>query len=125
MQRPPGLGSLPYPVNTNQRMTLTKAELVEQLTDDIGLNRGDAKRMVEAFYEEVTSALAQGDEVKFSGFGVFSLREKPPRPGRNPKTGEDCPISARRVVTFSASPKLKDAVICIQKRTGVAKKSSL
>ena len=91
-------------------MTLTKAELADLLFDKVGLNKREAKDMVEAFFDEVRLALEKGDSVKLSGFGNFQLREKPPRPGRNPKTGEEIPITARRVVTFHASQKLKAAV---------------
>lgn len=91
-------------------MTLTKAELADMLFDKVGLNKREAKDMVEAFYEEVRNALEAGDSVKLSGFGNFQLRDKPQRPGRNPKTGEEIPITARRVVTFHASQKLKAAV---------------
>jgi integration host factor subunit alpha len=66
--------------------------------------------MVEAFFDEIRDALQKGDSVKLSGFGNFQLRDKPQRPGRNPKTGEEMPISARRVVTFHASQKLKTLV---------------
>ena len=88
-------------------MTLTKAELADQLSEKVGLNQREAKEMVEAFFEEIRMALERGDDVKLSGFGNFQLRDKPQRPGRNPKTGEEAPISARRVVTFHASNKLK------------------
>ena len=88
-------------------MTLTKAELADQLSEKVGLNQREAKEMVEAFFEEIRIALERGDDVKLSGFGNFQLRDKPQRPGRNPKTGEEAPISARRVVTFHASNKLK------------------
>ncbi len=88
-------------------MTLTKAELADQLSETVGLNQREAKEMVEAFFEEIRMALEHGDDVKLSGFGNFQLRDKPPRPGRNPKTGVEAPISARRVVTFHASNKLK------------------
>ncbi len=91
-------------------MTLTKAELANLLFDNVGLNKREAKEMVEVFFEEVRMALERGDSVKLSGFGNFQLREKPQRPGRNPKTGEEMPISARRVVTFHASQKLKAMV---------------
>ena len=91
-------------------MTLTKAELSEQLVEGLGLNRREAKEMVESFFEEISATLEAGEEVKLSGFGVFTLRDKPERPGRNPKTGEDIPIHARRVVTFHASQMLKEAV---------------
>ena len=91
-------------------MTLTKAELANLLFEKVGLNKREAKDMVETFFEEVRTALENGDSVKLSGFGNFQLREKPPRPGRNPKTGDEMPITARRVVTFHASQKLKDMV---------------
>lgn len=87
--------------------TLTKAELAEMLFDRVGLNKREAKDMVETFFDEIRDALERGDCVKLSGFGNFQLRDKPQRPGRNPKTGEEIPISARRVVTFHSSQKLK------------------
>ena len=91
-------------------MTLTKAELADLLFEKVGLNKREAKDMVEAFFEEIRNALERGDGVKLSGFGNFQLRDKPQRPGRNPKTGEEIPITARRVVTFHASQKLKSDV---------------
>ncbi|MDD5298143.1 MAG: integration host factor subunit alpha [Rhodocyclaceae bacterium] len=91
-------------------VTLTKAELADLLFEKVGLNKREAKDMVEAFFEEIRTTLEEGDSVKLSGFGNFQLRDKPQRPGRNPKTGEEIPISARRVVTFHASQKLKLAV---------------
>lgn len=91
-------------------MTLTKAELADLLYEQVGLNKREAKDMVEAFFEEVRMALEAGDSVKLSGFGNFELRKKSERPGRNPKTGEEIPITARRVVTFHASQKLKSKV---------------
>ena len=91
-------------------MTLTKAELADLLFEKVGLNKREAKNMVDSFYEEVRAALQSGDGVKLSGFGNFQLREKPQRPGRNPKTGEEVQITARRVVTFHASQKLKAMV---------------
>ncbi|WP_150777301.1 integration host factor subunit alpha [Pandoraea sputorum] len=90
--------------------TLTKAELAELLFEHVGLNKREAKDMVEAFFESIRNALESGDSVKLSGFGNFQLRDKPQRPGRNPKTGEAIPIAARRVVTFHASQKLKTMV---------------
>jgi integration host factor subunit alpha len=90
--------------------TLTKAELTELLFEQLGLNKREAKDMVERFFEEIRLSLEKGDAVKLSGFGNFQLREKAQRPGRNPKTGIDIPISARRVVTFHASQKLKAMV---------------
>ena len=91
-------------------MTLTKAELADQLFEQVGLNKREALDMVELFFEEIRIALEGGDKVKLPGFGNFQLRDKPERPGRNPKTGEETPITARRVVTFHASQKLKLAV---------------
>lgn len=90
--------------------TLTKAELAELLFEQVGLNKREAKDMVETFFGEIRDALERGSEVKLSGFGNFQLRDKPQRPGRNPKTGEEIPITARRVVTFHASQKLKGMV---------------
>ena len=91
-------------------MTLTKAELSDLLFEKVGLNKREAKDLVDTFFEEIRTALEKGDSVKLSGFGNFQLRTKPQRPGRNPKTGEEIPISARRVVTFHASQKLKALV---------------
>lgn len=90
--------------------TLTKAELAELLFEHVGLNKREAKDMVETFFAEIRDALERGETVKLSGFGNFQLRDKPQRPGRNPKTGEEIPITARRVVTFHASQKLKSMV---------------
>src|SRR5882762_9770034 len=92
------------------QMTLTKAELADMLFEKVGLNKREAKDMVETFFEEIRLALENGESVKLSGFGNFQLRNKPQRPGRNPKTGEEIPITARRVVTFHASQKLKALV---------------
>ena len=88
-------------------MTLTKAELADLLFEKVGFNKREAKDMVESFFEEVRTALENGKGVKLSGFGNFQLRDKPQRPGRNPKTGEEIPISARRVVTFRPGQKLR------------------
>jgi integration host factor subunit alpha len=90
--------------------TLTKAELADLLFEQVGLNKREAKDMVEGFFEEIRTALERGDSVKLSGFGNFQLRDKPQRPGRNPKPGEEIPITARRGVSFHASQKLKAAV---------------
>ncbi len=91
-------------------MALTKAAMAERLFDELGLNKREAKEMVEAFFEEVCTSLADGHQVKLSGFGNFDLRDKNERPGRNPKTGEEIPITARRVVTFRPGQKLKARV---------------
>ena len=89
---------------------LTKADIADQLFDQLGLNKREAKEVVELFFEEISRSLEKNVQVKLSGFGNFELKEKKERPGRNPKTGEDVPISARRVVTFHAGQKLKARV---------------
>ena len=96
-------------------MALTKAELAENLFDKLGFSKRDAQEPVEVFFEELRTALDSGEQVKLSGFGNFDLRDKNERPGRNPKTGEEIPITARRVVTFHPSQKLPDAVARVQK----------
>jgi integration host factor subunit alpha len=91
-------------------MALTKADFAERLFDELGLNKREAKEMVEFFFEEIKNALEHGEQVKISGFGKFELRDKNSRPGRNPKTGQEIPITARRVVTFRSGQKLKARV---------------
>ncbi len=91
-------------------MTITKARLAEALFDEIGFNKREAKDIIDQFFEEIRASLENGEAVKISGFGSFVLRDKSSRPGRNPKTGEEVPISARRVVTFRASQKLKKRI---------------
>ncbi len=91
-------------------MTVTKAKLSEALFEEVGFNKREAKELIDQFFEEIRSSLEQGEAVKVSGFGSFLLRDKSSRPGRNPKTGEEVPISARRVVTFRASQKLKNKI---------------
>jgi len=89
---------------------LTKAEMADHLSEKTGLNRRDAKQLVELFFDEIRLALVAGEQVKLSGFGNFELRDKRQRPGRNPKTGEEIPITARRVVTFRAGQKFRQRV---------------
>ncbi|OOF69606.1 integration host factor subunit alpha [Rodentibacter caecimuris] len=91
-------------------MTLTKVEITTALVEKFDLSKQDAKRFIEAFFEEIRLALENGQNVKLSGFGNFELREKASRPGRNPKTGENVPVTARRVVSFKAGQKLRDRV---------------
>ncbi len=91
-------------------MALTKADMVDYLLEQIGLTKHEAKDVVELFFEEIRVALGRGEPVKLSGFGNFDLRDKNQRPGRNPKTGEEIPITARRVVTFRPGQKLKARV---------------
>jgi len=98
-----GLESLESPA-------LTKAALADMLYDNIGLNKREAKDMVDALFDIITGHLVSGDDVKITGFGNFQIRSKSSRPGRNPRTGEPVPIEARRVVTFHASPQLKAQV---------------
>lgn len=89
---------------------LTKSEMAEKLFEELGLNKREAKELVEQFFEEIRICLENNEQVKLSAFGNFDLRDKRQRPGRNPKTGEEIPISARRVVTFRPGQKLKARV---------------
>ncbi|TWG90766.1 integration host factor subunit alpha [Luteimonas sp. J16] len=91
-------------------VALTKAEMAEKLYEEVGLNKREAKEFVDAFFSALREALEGGRQVKLSGFGNFDLRRKNERPGRNPKTGEEIPISARTVVTFRPGQKLKERV---------------
>jgi len=91
-------------------MSLTKADIADRLFNEVGLNKREAKEFVDAYFEIIRQALENGENVKLSGFGNFQLREKNQRPGRNPKTGEEIPISARRVVTFRPGQKLRARV---------------
>ena len=91
-------------------MALTKADIAESLYEELGLNKREARDLVEIYFDELKEALSNGKQVKLSGFGNFDLRDKKERPGRNPKTGESIPISARRVVTFKPGQKLKNKV---------------
>ena len=105
-------------VDSLETSALTKAQLAELLFEQIGLNKREAKDMVDAFYALIVQHLIAGDDVKLSGFGNFQMRVKAPRPGRNPRTGELIPIAARRVVTFHASQKLKDQLQAAAEVTG-------
>ena len=91
-------------------MTLTKAELADLLFEKVGLNKREAKDMVEAFFEEIRNALERGDGVKLSGFGNFQLRDKPQRPGRNPKTGDSVALPAKHVPHFKPGKELRERV---------------
>ncbi|MCH9817413.1 MAG: integration host factor subunit alpha [Burkholderiaceae bacterium] len=99
-----------FALESMESPALTKAALADLLYDNIGLNKREAKDMVDALFDIVTERLVSGDDVKITGFGNFQIRSKSSRPGRNPRTGEPVAIEARRVVTFHASPKLKDQV---------------
>ena len=91
-------------------MTVTKADLANTLFEQLGLNKREAKEFVELFFEKIRESLESGESVKLSGFGGFSIRDKKSRPGRNPKTGEEVPVTPRRVVTYKASQKVKDRI---------------
>ena len=91
-------------------MALTKADMTESLFGELGLNKREARELVHTFFEDLRAALETGEQVKLSGFGNFDLRDKDQRPGRNPKTGQEIPITARRVVTFRPGQKLKARV---------------
>jgi len=91
-------------------MALTKADIAESLFNELGLNKKEARELVDLIFEELGASLALGEPVKLSGFGNFYLRDKNERPGRNPRTGEKVLITARRVVTFSPGNKLKARV---------------
>jgi len=88
-------------------MTITKDSLVEMVHNEVGLNKREAKELIECFFEQIKKSLEDGNDIKLSGFGNFILRNKSPRPGRNPKTGQEVTISERRVVTFKSGLKLK------------------
>ena len=97
-------------VESLETPALTKADLAELLFDQIGLNKRESKDMVDAFFNLIADSLVEGQDVKISSFGNFQIRTKAPRPGRNPRTGEEIPIGARRVVTFHSSHKLKEQI---------------
>ena len=97
-------------VESLETPALTKAQLADLLFDQIGLNKRESKDMIDAFFDLIATSLVNGDDVKVAGFGNFQIRTKAPRPGRNPRTGEEVPIAARRVVTFHASQKLKEQI---------------
>jgi len=91
-------------------MALTKAEMAEALFNQLGLNKREARELVDLFFEEVRAALSSGEQVKLSGFGNFDLRDKNQRPGRNPKTGESIEIAASRSAKFKPGKQLKDSL---------------
>jgi len=90
--------------------TVTKADIVDYLHTQLGLNKSESKKLIEDFFDEIKESLERNEEVKLSGFGNFELLDKKSRPGRNPKTGEEVTISARKVVTFRAGNKLRDKI---------------
>ncbi|MFY0613876.1 MAG: integration host factor subunit alpha [Hyphomicrobiaceae bacterium] len=90
--------------------TLTRADLAEALVEKVGLPRNESQELVELVLSEISDALANGDPVKLSSFGSFGIREKGERIGRNPKTGEEVPITPRRVLVFRPSNIMKDRI---------------
>lgn len=90
--------------------TLTRAYLSEAVYQEVGLSRNESAELLEAVLNEITNALAEGDTVKLSSFGSFSIRQKGQRVGRNPKTGEEVPILPRRVLVFRPSQVLKNRI---------------
>lgn len=91
-------------------MALTKNDIINTLYDQTGMQKTECFRIVESFFEIIREELAQGNDVKISGFGNWTVRHKKERKGRNPKTGEDMTISERHVVTFKPSIKLRDVL---------------
>ena len=90
--------------------TLTRADLAEALVRKVGLPRNESQEMVELILGEISTTLVEGEQVKLSSFGSFGLREKGERIGRNPKTGEEVPITPRRVLVFRPSNIMKDRI---------------
>ena len=99
-----------FSIESLETPALTKAQLAELLFDKIGFNKRESKDMIDAFFNLISDSVVEGNDVKISGFGNFQIRTKAPRPGRNPRTGEEIRIQARRVVTFHASHKLKNQI---------------
>src|SRR2546421_2254111 len=97
-------------------MALTKAEMAEALFNQLGLNKREARELVDLFFEEVRAALSGGEQVKLSGFGNFDLRDKNQRPGRNPKTGQEIPIDRKSTRLNSSHDQISYAVFCLKKK---------
>ena len=90
--------------------TVTRSYLTDAVYREIGLSRTESQQMVESVLDLITDSLVAGEKVKLAGFGTFSLRDKNERMGRNPKTGEEVPITSRRVLVFKPSQVMKDRV---------------
>ena len=106
-------------------MTLTKADLAKHLDEEIGLTNREAKEIVEFFFQYIGDALINGQQVKISGFGNFTLHDKRERPGRNPRTGEEVPVTARRVVTFHGGQKSKHVLKSMLARIKIIKETQV
>ncbi|WP_296417236.1 integration host factor subunit alpha [Pseudooctadecabacter sp.] len=96
--------------------TLTRMDLADAVHQEVGLSRNESADLVESVLTHMSDSLAQGDSVKISSFGTFSIRDKAARVGRNPKTGEEVPITPRRVLSFRPSHLMKDRVAAGNKR---------
>lgn len=94
-----------------EKATLTRADISEAIYDGIGLSRAECYEIVDSLISTLSDAFVRGHDVKISGFGTFQIREKNARIGRNPKTGVEVPIEARKVLTFRASQKMRDRII--------------
>ena len=92
---------------SQEKSTMTKADIVEQVYEKIGFSKKEASELVELVFNELKTVLVNGDKVKISGFGNFTVKGKKERVGRNPQTGDQIKISARRVLTFKPSQVLK------------------
>jgi integration host factor subunit alpha len=101
---------LPNETAKEPLMTLVKENLTQSLSDQVGLSKHQSKALVENLFEQIKKSLDSGDDVLVSGFGKFSVRSKAPHRARNPSTGEDLTLDARRVVTFRGSPVLRDKI---------------
>ena len=96
------------------KKNLTRAELAQAVLKDLGLSFSESERLVDSFFNEIAKALESGDNVKISSFGTFSVKERKPRVGRNPKTGQEYPIKAHKSITFTPAVSFKSAVFDVQ-----------
>jgi integration host factor subunit alpha len=105
--------------------TVTRAQLSEAVYQEVGLSRNESAELVETVLNQISDALSRGEMVKISSFGSFAVRKKGKRVGRNPKTGEEVPISPRRVLVFRASHVLKDQINVSMSKSIAAKSSAV
>jgi integration host factor subunit alpha len=104
-------------------MAITKADIAHDIFENVKIPKKDAQEFVEHFFNVISEGLERGEDVRISGFGNFDLNDKQQRPGRNPKTKEPVPISARRVVTYKPSQKVKERIESIDaKKVEVSKR---
>lgn len=95
---------------TKDQSTLTRAEIARSIQSEVGLNHSHSRRLVDAIVENMAGALVESGKLKLSGFGTFFVMQKGVRFGRNPRNGEPHPVTARRVLSFKASPTLKSRI---------------